>query len=174
MRTSINISREGNGTLLQYSCLEKSHGWRSLVGYSPRGCEESDMTERLHFHFSLSCTGEGNGSPLPYSCWRDNNTFNFEVLNLRNPWDSLGEDIQLAVEYKDLEIRTWKQPRCSSADEWIGKLWYIYTMEYYSAIKKNSFESVLMRWMKLEPIRKSEVSQKDKDHYSILTHIYGI
>ena len=53
--------------------------------------------------------------------------------------------------------------------------WYIYTMEYYSAIKKNSFESVLMRWMKLEPIiLESEVSQKDKDQYSILTHIYGI
>ena len=61
-----------------------------------------------------------------------------------------------------------------SADEWIRKLWYIYTMEYYSAIKKNSFESVLMRWMKLEPIIQSEVSQKDKDQYSILAHIYGI
>jgi len=48
--------------------------------------------------------------------------------------------------------RTWKQPRCPLADEWIRKLWYIYTMEYYSAIKKNAFESVLMRWMKLEPI----------------------
>ena len=66
------------------------------------------------------------------------------------------------------------QPRCPSADEWIRKLWYIYTMEYYSAIKKNSFESVLMRWMKLEPIIQSEISQKDKDQYSILTHIYGI
>ena len=69
--------------------------------------------------------------------------------------------------------RTWKQPRCPS-DEWIRKLWHIYTMEYYSAIKKNSFESVLMRWMKLEPIIQSEVSQKNKDCYSILTHIYGI
>ena len=68
----------------------------------------------------------------------------------------------------------WKQPRWPSADEWIRKLWYIYTMEYYSAIKKNSFESVLMRWMKLEPIIESEVSQKDKDYYNILTHIYGI
>ena len=57
--------------------------------------------------------------------------------------------------------RTWKQPRCLSADEWIRKLWYIYIMEYYSAIKKNSFESVLMRWMKLEPIIQGEVSQKD-------------
>ena len=61
-----------------------------------------------------------------------------------------------------------------SSDEWIRKLRYIYTMEYYSAIKKNSFESVLMRWTKLEPIIYSEVSQKDKEHYSILTHIYGI
>ena len=70
--------------------------------------------------------------------------------------------------------RTWKQPRCPSANEWIRKLWYIYTMEYYTAIKKNSFESILMRWMKLEHIIQSEVSQKDKDHYNILTHIYGI
>ena len=68
--------------------------------------------------------------------------------------------------------RTWTQPRCPSADEWIRKLWYIYTMEYYSAIKKGSFESVLMRWMKLEPIIQSEVSQKDKDLYSILMHLY--
>ena len=68
--------------------------------------------------------------------------------------------------------RTWKQPRCPSADEWIRKLWH--TMEYYSAIQKNSFESVPMRRMKLEPIIQSEVSQKDKDQYSILMHIYGI
>ena len=68
--------------------------------------------------------------------------------------------------------RTWKQLRCPSTDKWIRKLWCIYT--YYSAIKKNSFESILMRWIKLEPIIQSEVSQKDKDHYNILTHIYGI
>ena len=64
--------------------------------------------------------------------------------------------------------RTWKQPRCPLADEWIRKLWYIYTMEYYSAIKKNTIESVLMRWMKLEPIVQSEVSEKEKHQYSIL------
>ena len=69
--------------------------------------------------------------------------------------------------------RTWKQPRCPLVDEWIRKLWYIYTTEYYSAIKKNAFESVLMRWMKLKPILQSEVSQKEKHKYSILTHIYG-
>ena len=70
--------------------------------------------------------------------------------------------------------RTWKQPRCPSADEWIRKLLYIYTMQYYSAIKKNTCESVLMRWMKLEPIIQSEVSQKEKHQDSILMHIYGI
>ena len=70
--------------------------------------------------------------------------------------------------------RTWKQPRCPSANEWIRNQWYIYTMEYYSAVKNNSFESVLMRWMKLEPIIQSEVSQKEKHQYSMLTHIYGI
>ena len=70
--------------------------------------------------------------------------------------------------------RTWKQARCPSDDEWIRKLWYIYTMDYYSAIKKNAFESVLMRWIKLEPIIQSEVSQKEKHQYSILTYIYGI
>ena len=73
-----------------------------------------------------------------------------------------------------LQARTWKQPRCPLADEWIRKLWCIYTMEYHSAVKQNSFESVLMRWMKLEPIIQSEVSQKEKHRYSILTHIYGI
>ena len=70
--------------------------------------------------------------------------------------------------------RTWKQPRCPSSDEQISKLLYIYTMEYYSAIKKDTFESVLMRYMKPEPIIQSEVSQKEKHQYSILMHTYGI
>ena len=70
--------------------------------------------------------------------------------------------------------RTRKHPRCPSADEWIRKLWYIYIIEYYSTIKQNAFESVLMRWMKLEPIIQSEVSQKEKHQYSILMHIYRI
>ena len=68
--------------------------------------------------------------------------------------------------------RTWKQPRCPSTDELIKKLWYIYTMEYYSAIKRNTFELVLMRLMNLELIIQGEVSQKDK--YHILKHIYRI
>ena len=70
--------------------------------------------------------------------------------------------------------RTWKQPRCPLTDEWIKKFWYIYTTECYSVIKRNTCESVLMRWMNLEPIIQSEVSQKKKDKYLILMHIYGI
>ena len=70
--------------------------------------------------------------------------------------------------------RTWKQPGCPSADKWIKSLWYLYTMEYYSATKKNTFESVLKRWVNLEPIIHSEVSQKEKDKYRILMHIYRI
>ena len=70
--------------------------------------------------------------------------------------------------------RTWKQPKCLSADEWIRKPWYIYTMEYYPAIKKNSFESVLMRWMKLEPVIQSEVSQKEKEKYCIIATFHGL
>ena len=72
------------------------------------------------------------------------------------------------------QLEQWKQPKCPSTDEWIKKLWYIYTMEYYSAIKRNTFDSVLMRWMNLEPIIQSEVSQKKKDKYCILMHIHGI
>ena len=69
--------------------------------------------------------------------------------------------------------RTWKQPRRPSTDEQMKKLWYIYTVEYHSAIKRNAFESILMRWMNIEPIIQSEVSQKEKNKYYILTHIYG-
>ena len=71
-------------------------------------------------------------------------------------------------------LRTWKQPRCPLVDEWIRKLWYIYIMEYYWAIEKNAFDSVLMRWIKLEPIIQKPISHKEKHQYSILTRIYGI
>ena len=69
--------------------------------------------------------------------------------------------------------RARKQPRCPSTDEWIKKLWYIYAMEYYSATKMNTFKSVLMRWMNLEPIIQSVVSQKEKEKYHILTHTFA-
>ena len=70
--------------------------------------------------------------------------------------------------------RTWNQPRCTLTDEWIKKLWYIYTMEYYSDIKRNKLESVLVRLMNLEPVTKSEVNQKEKKKYHILMHMYRI
>ena len=70
--------------------------------------------------------------------------------------------------------RTGKKPRYPSTAEWIKKFWYIHTMEYYSATKRNAFESVLMRQMNLEPIIQSEMSQKEKDKYYILMHAYEI
>ena len=70
--------------------------------------------------------------------------------------------------------RTWKQPKCPSTDEWIKKMWHIYTMEYHSAIKRNEMEVFVMRWMELESVIQSEVSQKEKNKCHMLTHIYGI
>ena len=70
--------------------------------------------------------------------------------------------------------RTWKQPRCPLTTEWIKKLWYLHTMGYYSTIKRNAFETVLMRWMNLEPNIQSEVSPKEKDKDCILMNIYRI
>ena len=70
--------------------------------------------------------------------------------------------------------RTWKQLKFLSTVEWIKKMWHIYTMEYYSAIKRNKIESFVVRWMDLESVIQSEVSQKEKNKYHMLTHIYGI
>ena len=69
---------------------------------------------------------------------------------------------------------TWKKPKCPSTDEWIKKMWHIYTMEYYSAIKRNEIGSFVETWMELESVIQSEVSEKEKNKYSMLTHIYGI
>ena len=69
--------------------------------------------------------------------------------------------------------RSWKQPKCPSTDEWIKKMWYIYTMEYYSAIKRNEIASFVETWMDLQTVKQSEVSQKEKNKDRILTHIRG-
>ena len=123
--------------------------------------------------------------PLRKTVWR----FLKKKLGIKPPYDPATWLLDIYPEETKIEkhtciplftaalftiARTWKQPRCSSTDEWIKKLWYIYTMEYYSAIKRNAFESVLMSGMNLEPIMQSEVSQKEKDKYCILTHIYRI
>ena len=71
-------------------------------------------------------------------------------------------------------VRTWKQPTCPLTAEWIKKMWHIYTMEYSSAIKRNEMELFVVRWMDLESVIQSEVSQKEKNKYRMLTHIYGI
>ena len=70
--------------------------------------------------------------------------------------------------------KTWKQPKCPSTDEWRKKIWYIYTMEYYSAIKKNEIMLFTATWMDLEIIMLSEVSQKENDKYHMISHICGI
>ena len=121
-------------------------------GLQSWGREESDTTEQRHFHFSLSCIGEGNGNPLQCSC-------------LENPRDGgslVGCHLWGRTESDTTEV-TWQQQQQ-----------YIHTMECYSAIKKNKFESVLVRWVNLEPVIQNEVSHKEKNKYSILTHIYGI
>ena len=118
-----------------------------------------------------------NSVEIPYktgnrtALWPSNPTAGHTHLGNQNWKRHMYPNVHCSTVYI---ARTWKQPRCPSADKWIRKLWYIYTMEYYSAIRKNTFESVLMRWMNLEPIIQSEVSQKEKHQYSILMHIYGI
>ena len=94
--------RKGDGTPLQYSCLENPHGWRSLVGCSPWGHEESNTAEQLHFHFSLSCIGEGNGNPLQCSC-------------LENPRD---RGTWWAVVYRVAQSWTWLKRLSSSSSIW--------------------------------------------------------
>ena len=71
-------------------------------------------------------------------------------------------------------FRTWKQPRCSLTDEWIKKMWYIYTMEYYSTIKRNDFESIVVRWMNLEPVIQREMSEREKQILYINTYIWNL
>ena len=67
--------------------------------------------------------------------------------------------------------RSWKQPKCPLTDEWIKKMWYIYTMEYYSAIKRNEIGSFVETWMNIETVMPSEVSQKEKDKYCVISLI---
>ena len=126
-------------------------------------------------------TCHGEPKPMPYSYWahslmhhKHRSPRTLEPMFCNKKSHPIDICTPVFIEALFTIARTWKQPRCPSADEWIRKLWYICTMEYYSAIKKNAVESVLMRWMKLEPIIQSEVSQKEKHQYSILMHIYGI
>ena len=104
------------------------------------------------------------------------NTGGLVNLQSGSPWRCINfVKLELCIHnflWQESTASTWKQPRYPPTDEWVKKLWYIYTMEYYSVIKRNTWESVLMRWMNLEPVIQSEVSQKNK--YCILMHEYGI
>ena len=99
----------------------------------------------------------------------------YKAYTLRKPKLKKTHVPQCSLKHYLTIARTWKQPRCPSTAEWIKKLWYIYTMENYSAIKSNSTESVLMRWMNLEPITQSEVkSEREKQILHINTYIWNL
>ena len=142
-----------------------------------RGCGEKGML--LHCWWECKLI-----QPLWKMVWRF-----LKKLGIKSPYDPAIPLLGIYPEETKIEkdtcillfiaalftiARTWKQPRCPSTKKWLRKLCYIYTMEYYSAIKRNAFESVLMKWMNLEPIIQSEVSQREKDKYHILIHIYEI
>ena len=125
-----------------------------------------------------SCTIGGNVK-LIQPQWKMEWSF-LKKLGIKPPYDpsisllsiypeetKIGKDtcIPLFIAALFTIARTWKQPRCPLTDEWIKMLWYIYTMEYYSTIEKNSFESVLMRCVNLENIIQSKVNQKEQDKY---------
>ena len=153
-------------TLIRMAIIKKSVNNKRW-----RGCGEKGML--LHCWWECKLI-----QPLWKTAWRF-----LKKLGIKPPYDPeipllsiYPEEIKIEKEFIAalfMIARTWKQPRCPSTDEWI-KLWYIYTMEYYSSLKRNAFESVLMKWMNLEPIIQSEVSQKEKDKYCILMYIYRI
>ena len=122
--------------------------------------------------------------PLWRTVWRFLKTLKIEL-----PYDSIIALLDIYLEKTIIQkdtctltfiaalftiTRTWKQPKCPSTEEWIKKMWYIYTMEYYSAIKMNGGGSFVETWMDLETIIQSEVSQKEKNKYCILTYMCGI
>ena len=126
------------------------------------------MTERLHFHSSLSCIGEGNGNPLQCSCLES-------PRDGRAWWAAVYGVAQSQTRLKPLSssssssviARTWKRPKCSLTVEWIKKMWYIYVMEYYLAIKRKEIGSLVETWMDPESVIQSEGKLKEKNEYML-------
>ena len=134
---------------------------------SPKGMESRVSIEGfILIKMSDSCSAETEGKEK----WVSE-----DIETLRggkaNGWGKELADL-IFLKNRGSTVRTWKQPRCPSADEWKRKLQYLYMTEYYTAVKRNAFESILMRWMNLETIIQSEVSQKEKDKYHIMMQIY--
>ena len=157
-------------TLVRMNIIKKSTNNKCW-----RGCEEKGMLLHLLWECKLI-------QPLWRMVWRF-----LKKLGIKPPYDPAIPLLGIYPEETKIETdtcipvftaalvtiaRTWKQPRCPLTDERMKNLWYIYKMEYYSAIKRSTFESVLMRWMNLEPTIQGEVSQKEKDKCYIPTHIY--
>ena len=155
-----------------YMC---SQSWTPLPPPSPY--HPSGSSQCTSFKHPVSCIEPRLAIPFLYDIIHVSVPFSQVVPPSPSPTESkrlFYTSVPVFITTLFIIARTWKQPGCPSADEWIRKLWYIYTVEYYSAIKKNTFESVLMRWMKLDSVIQSEVSQKGKHQYSILMHIFGI
>ena len=156
---------------------QNGHYQKSTNNKCWRGCEGNGNLLHCWWEYKLI-------PPLWKTIWRL-----LEKLGIKPPYDPAIPLLGIYPEETKIEkdictpmfisalftiARTWKQPRCPLTDEWIKKLWHVYTMEYYLAIKRNAFESVLKRCMNLEPIIQSDVSQKEKEKYHIPTHTFGI
>ena len=159
-------------TLVRMAIIKKSTNNKCW-----RGCEENGILLHCCWEYKLI-------QPLWRTVWRF-----LKKLKIELPYDPA---IPLLGIYPEKTIiqkescttmfiaalftiaSTWKQPKCPLTDEWIKKIWHIYTMEYYSAIKRNKFDFFVVRLIDLESVLQSEVSEKEENKYSMLTHIYGI
>jgi len=146
----------------------------SPIGHHQKNLQTINAGEGVEKGMLLHCWWE---CKLIQPLWKTARRF-LKKLRLKPPYDPAIPLLSINPEETKIEkdtctpvftaalfttARTWRRPRCPLTDEWIRKLWYVYTMQYNSAIKRNAFESVLMRWTNLEPLILSEVNQKEKN-----------